>query len=879
MADRRIDREAHGAPRTSGAQHRFFSLRGWPPARRKHQSAPPTPKPPPEAPSPRVQREGPKTQAASYPDWRGPVARFGAGLVASVAALILLGYFVGHGPDVGLGTFVESVLEAATGKVTGAVLALLLLACIAWCIRRLWLEWLAARPGQVVVPVFETVSDLPGANPVHLTAQFRQRLATLRLQSPAPVPGSAPEGDFVEVLGQRSLDGGNPLGAVFSLLQAAKPPHAYVVHGVLVERAESPRHGVTVQVVRWPEQGSPPETVYDVDWERAVRRAADRAMAYILPRTRICKTPWASWRGFVMPPDLLETYEAAARFEQERRYDQALACYFEAVERDPINLSLRLCIGNLQEKLGLFVDALATYEGMIAVAEATRGTSETPIYSKTAQRERDRAELLGRYRRLVLLGGPPLGRQWRHTSAKGQWTERDAQRAELRDRLRGALMKRLRKRAKDLKALRGKPVPSLRELLEEPDRRLPPDEEDALRNQLRRLFVLHARDQIEDVQDKLRTLEVGRGEAPVALTDTSLALTRLCLEERCKWIEQRLAAPESDPWIWDHEDLKQLGERVRKACGDSGMLRWHEHYNAACAFALPLLVEDTEEKSKDKERFRLRDLLATRAVEHLEKATSCADSGYIATRRDWLLSEDPDLDGLRAHSKFKAFEAMYFPAPAPVPRRPRDIQPLEVATYTRDLLDATARRWQAEWHIRRNSADLEDPRVLLQWWQDEARAWQLVGRTAWNHRRWRVRYELLEAMDELSMRYGGAPLDVAFRPFEAPWMCIASEREADKHAKKALGAATEQNRQLAKALSNGRPTAGKFGIGGISDWIERLRDKKSDGQWAYAEDVTGLCDRHAAVWEGLDLWLTDGATSDRFRTQMAKLTEQLRSAA
>jgi len=113
--------------------------------------------------------------------------------------------------------------------------------------------------------VFTSVSDLTGAKPVHLIAVFRQHLAALRLEYPVPVPGSAPEGDLVDVIGSEMLS-----AEVFSLLQAAKPTHAYVVHGVLMQRPESPKHCVTVPVVRWPEQGSPPATLHAIDSTAAV---------------------------------------------------------------------------------------------------------------------------------------------------------------------------------------------------------------------------------------------------------------------------------------------------------------------------------------------------------------------------------------------------------------------------------------------------------------------------------------------------------------------------------------------------------------------------------------------------------------------------------
>ena len=84
----------------------------------------------------------------------------------------------------------------------------------------------------------------------------------------------------------------------------------------------------------------------------------------ILPQTRLCRAPWAAWRGHVMPPGLLHAFEEGVRLERARRYDEALAAYWRAVELDPLNMALRLCVGQLQERIGLYLDALATYWGM-----------------------------------------------------------------------------------------------------------------------------------------------------------------------------------------------------------------------------------------------------------------------------------------------------------------------------------------------------------------------------------------------------------------------------------------------------------------------------------------------------------------------------------
>jgi tetratricopeptide (TPR) repeat protein len=826
----------------------------------------------------RGRRERPVTPAPRHRSHGRAVAVTLGGLAASGVLLVMLGYVVGHGADVGLGGFVESVLAAATGAVTGTVLAFVLLIAAGWCVRRLWLEWLAWQPGQILIPPFSAGSKLSNkADPVHLTATFRQRFAAVRLQSPAPVPGAPPEGDYMEVLGQKSLDGGNVLGAVVAIANAAKPRYAYVVHGVLLERREQPKYGVTIQVVRVPEEGAPPETVYDITWERALHRAADRAMAHILPRTRRCSAPWATWRGFVMPTELLETYEAAARAEEERRYDQALAGYFAALERDPMNLSLRLHIGHLQEKLGLYLDALATYEGMLAVARQD-DKATTKLYRAAARRERAEVMVVARYRRLVLLGGPSVAEQWRYTNPPELRSERDDQRDDLRRRLRERLCVELVSEAQPAeKVARNLRDPTPREdAAADADRAL---------NELRYMFTEYARVQIGRLKRDLHSVRVKRGDA-VALTRTSLELTKICLDIRLEWIERQLQG-KPERWIWNKAKADDLVRDVTAIC-NRRRLSWHDHYNAACALALPLLVApdppaaaDDSQPPEDDSPAGVRRRLAREAVRHLEQANACADSGYIATRRDWLLSEDPDLDGLRTDPAFKAFENMYFPAPVATPRRPRQVQRLEVCRYTRDLLEATARRWQTEWHDRRSREPLDDPHELISWWEHEAEVWAHVGRVAWNHRRWRVRCDLLERMDELSVHYKGAPLAVAFRTFEEPWMSRPDADPVDKLAKAALKRATKQLRDLASRLSQD-PTRGVFRVDGIHAWTDKLRDNAADGTRPNADDVVRLCDRHAAVWESLRLWVTEGdpdavdQAGRRFAEQLAKLEAQLR---
>ena len=376
----------------------------------------------------------PKSQSPRHPGRRRLTAALWLGLLLGIAALLLLAYVADKGRDLGLGGFGESVLSTATGKGVGVVVAFGLLAFIAWCVRRLWLERLASRTGRVEVADFSRSGELTELEAAELTALFRQRLAMLRLQSPAPVPGSSPGGDFIEVLGSGGPGVSNPMSMVVTLLRAASPHHAYEVSGNLVERDGPMPRGVTIQVVRLPGQAARPETVFDTTWQRAVRRAADRATAHILPQTHLCGTPWVSWRNFVMPAALLEAYEDAVELELQRRFDEALDRYYDTLREDPLNFSLRLHVGLLQEKMGLYLDAMFTYEGMIKVTAPGDQELRPGFYKRAARAERNRALLIGRYRRAVLLGGDMLAWQWRKKSDLSP-RRRDEQRTSLRDRL------------------------------------------------------------------------------------------------------------------------------------------------------------------------------------------------------------------------------------------------------------------------------------------------------------------------------------------------------------------------------------------------------------------------------------------------------------
>ena len=756
-------------------------------------------------------------RSVRYPRrWRH-VAGWSAGLVAAVLVVGATGYLVGRSKPAKPTGVVETLAAVAGRPAVALAIACAALLHAAWCVRHLILQWLAWLPGRIEVATFTAATPITDANVEQLTLVFRQRLMALHLQSPAPVPGAEAEGDFLDVLGRNGLDARNPLATLIGLLRAAKPTHTYEVRGVLMERAEIPRYGVAVRVLRLPSDGTPPVAVWGETWEIALRKAADEATAMILPQTRLCRAPWGAWRGHVMPPGLLHAFEEGARLERERRYDEALATYWRAVELDPLNMVLRLRVGQLQERLGLYIDALATYWGMSVTSQPPRPAN--PLRRRRARLERDRALLSARYRRNVLLGGRVLAKQWCTPDAECGANRRDAQRRHLRRCLRPLLQEKLENFGT---------APRVGHALADAERIEP-----ARFLELRKLFAQHALQDCARMRDELRRRD------RATLTAETVQLTELCISLRLDWVSHALAErehqPSPVPWPPAPNDIKaRIGDIQRRRA-----FHWHEHYNAACAYALPLLDRSLRHNADI-------DTLVEPAVDHLKMATARADSDYIASRRDWVLSEDPDLKGLRGRHKFEEFQLLYLPSDRPVPCRPRNAQQLESSRYVRDLLAATAERWLQAWRAHgKQVAVAPDTAVLREWFDDERRAWDGVREVALSFRHPRTRFELIDALRAGAARHGFARPAVRFPRYDDEPLLDRMTCEVAYEAE--IHGANDRLRMLA-ALAD-------TVVDDLADWQATLRSLDADGRAVARDALTRRCVHHAALWQLLGRWL------------------------
>jgi hypothetical protein len=797
-----------------------------------------------------------KRQARRWP----AVVLWLLGLAVGAAALIGLAHLHGD-PPAKNGDFPDPAL--ATLAETGVALfaACGLIVFMTWCIRGIRLEFLSWWPGRIVVHTFEADDqEVPAPERERLTAGFRDRLGMSHLQTPAPTPAPAEQGAFLDVLAGAQLDLQNPLASLVGLLRAASPGHAYEVRGSLAT-GEGPRDkGVTVHVVRLPGKGAGGHTVWDTSWDGAMRQAADHAAASILPRTRVCRSPWAGWRRYYLPTTLFEAYERAAELEHERRYDEALHLYLKAVGEDPKNLALRLQLGFLQEKLALYLDALDTYQSILQIARAETLDDATADGANlrrparlAARRERKRAERVTRYRRAVLLGGGELARQW------GKWgprakTRRDKERDRLRERLEPGL-ERLFKAALGSRAVKEKAYP----IYDVADRD-PPSEgscaaalwkpasagEQGTTDDMEQLLLWASLHELDSLRRHLPAFPIRR----TSLTRATVEVSSLVVESRLRWVLNGKRCPKDLPW---DEYLKKANAGLDQIEKGREFDRWQEHYNAACIYALPLLATDNPPPDRAAER------LTAHAVRRLELAVEKADSAYLASRRDWLVSEDPDLRGLRNQPRFKRFEAAYLPSPARAPRRPVSVHKWEVSRYTLALLRATARRWEDEWERRRTQLNGDgDVRTLLRWSRDEARAWRLMREVAVNHRDWDTRHKLLDQMRDWTAEYGFEPMRVPFPRFSAGDEAQLRGKEPEglgKDLERAAVTAIKDKDLRLKALGRLLDKAGDEKSGGRFMLGRELKSIRGDlgrleagGHELKAARVTRLCGAQANLW-------------------------------
>ncbi|MFI9235961.1 hypothetical protein [Streptomyces sp. NPDC053079] len=663
---------------------------------------------------------------------------------------------------------------ASAGARVGCLL--LLLAFFAF-LRRWMLARNAYHPGPVDVRRL-VASDPEVEQQVEgLTAQLRKHLSETNLYPPTALPAEEPADNFLDLLGDVDLEP-NRLGtSLLRFFSRLRPKIAYRVSGVLRDRPVEPRFGVTITVTSYAIRGSRTETIWATTWEEVVQAAGNWVMAALVPVTRASRLPpWRGWRGRDLHPDLFAAYQEGRRLGQERKFDDALDCYYAALRLDPMNLYLRTQIAGIQEKLWLHLDALETYYGAMLLDGHTCLQREKHLKRRFFRRRYrwwHNGLFEARYRYAVVLGiGEQTADEWCEkffeTSAHQR---RQSDRKEIREALTPAFVDRYWRafigcHPSDVQD--GGPFGKgdearirawlRKQLADEPDREI-------VRVILQRACLEEMEQLARDYPRLSHLLPSTRLSGP--LTWPSLRLNRdVWAPIRLAWAQRDLAEakkgkysisglPSPGPWL--EQSPEELDERVRRVMDrpllyplkrwarDCRLWRrrpWQESYNAACVYAVAMNCRDGQ---KDRER-KDREALAAYAVMELEDAARTDRSGYQPLMRSWLLIEDPDLEALRRQERFIRFEREIYPHALPDHHRPKRPLRAEVMAYDQRLLTGAAKVMEHTWRARQLQLPA-DAHVLAHWFASDKELWECVYRVAKDQGYvWRDRAKLLKTV-------------------------------------------------------------------------------------------------------------------------------------
>lgn len=515
------------------------------------------------------------------------------------------------------------------------------------------------------------------------------------------------------------------VSAAILALMALWPRYSYRISGTVLTRSESPTYGILVNITPCGAREGMSELRWAASWDEAVEDAAYAATALILPYTKLSrKTPWRRWQGKVLPPLLYASYQRAQKLADSRRYDEALHFYYKAVEQDPHNRSIRLQIAMLQERLGLFIDALDTYVNLRRFSELAD--------EEAGMRRRIRFcvgfgagdALVAWYRYVITLGTQDkLAEQW-HKTGKGKGPAREAVLEELRTRLKPVLWEKYggcfrgkddcenflktcklaRHNANGAKTQEQSPSAGDQESSGEEKKQTSKGEDDMACTEL---FFLHAcREEASKLHRELSWLAW-----KLSGTKVSRAAVQLIgwpwVTAKTKGLEKKLpaAAKKLIKELWASTTGKRFQcsewsdndgnlERIERDVDGSLKARWFgrpsrnwmDYYNAACVWALTASLDRGEEdiggnnlKYENKASSRGPSLKGQRiatnavkqnnkadpvdaAIENLNKAMLMPNSPLTTRDREWLLVDDPDLVALRKRHRYRRFKALHFPS-------------------------------------------------------------------------------------------------------------------------------------------------------------------------------------------------------------------------
>lgn len=725
-----------------------------------------------------------------------PIAAF---TVFAFASLIYLGGVLDYNPALNFfkvnGSWRPGASYAGTGLAVIGALALLYL------LRRAIHERAASKPGGIDITVI-SVSQRTDANASQIAAELRNALTDVHLSGPSVVPGeSAPQDFLTEVRGAaeqtRSI-----WGIVVAAISLLSPRNVYRVSCTEQLNASTGAHGLTVEVAGLPRQEASVTTVWADNWPRVVRQAACHIAAYVLPRTKLSRRPpWTLWHGIKISRQLFYSFDEARQLARAGRLEEALHHFDDAMGRDPLNSYIRIERATVQDQLGLWIDALASYVDALTI----ESWFDRPVWKRYGRIFRDArtggpslltkspsgaaALLVARYRAVCSLAAAQrLAEQWAEKTSRTEIQPRrksEANRAISRlrplvtayaDLMMDAhhIDKNAAARKEVHKCLKENDIQVLRRVFQfaalEESVAIAHDYRWYRRRRWSRLPISQAAIRVLPIWSALQYHYV---EHAYGLKKGAANFNQLQHRWRTrngpKWLkgnpkysirwlkrinkQTKLCSTKAGPLDWPPEP-KGVSYLLRSALGRQippfrfaakhGWFTvkrgWHEHYNAACTFAVSMITPELHElwknttylsnkRDAEEEKEKRDKRLVPLAINELSRAVVATDSQFAAGRSVWLRSGDHDLDCLRATDEYWAFVERYLP----------DTQPVR-----RDLLEnLNPTTLVVSSHITQAVTTYSTLRGLF--WREQAKkpaaeASELDAETGW----WRVLHEVCE---------------------------------------------------------------------------------------------------------------------------------------
>lgn len=659
--------------------------------------------------------------------------------------------------------------------------------------RRWRMARLAYLPGPVDVHEFTNATGERRAPVDDVKSQLCRHLSETQIYPPYAGPADPPPENFLDVAEKVHPKTSSALLIAFQALPKLWPKTGYLVTGALQLRRQEPRYGISVTVTSFLAGGrSAMTTLWGRSWDDATCKTAYWVLATVLPVTRLARTaPWRNWLGRELPSELFEAYNEGKKAQDNRQLDEALRCYATALRTDPFNADLRLMVASVQEDLGLFLDALDTYQAALTIGELSGRYADHVWTTRRhrvrhpwryvlgnlsyALRRRDSIKLRYQYACTLAYAERTVD-QWFTEDAGG---EREKVRRQIKERLQEAFVDRYwpavvafaegpdEGSARDWlrRVLRDSPeatkvvlqIAAAQELYRLREdlflaRLVPGTRSAATRRVLRVARDVWAPLRLAKALHEWRTA----GWSPARLDGQGVPTAPFdpggCLRPWWRRTPRRRARGIMASWPPSVELLEQAIRRAQRR-----WLRWpqlssYDFYNAACTygFALYGYVRDQPDEQPVAR-------LAYRAVEQLRASLACTDSGVAARLRSWIVSSDPDLAPLRHQPEFRHFERDEYPSLKLFFPRPDKVINLRMSAYAKQLLCDGAGLLEQTWHGRGVRSDGVDLHRLMDWLELDARAWEVLRRIAKDRARyWRDRVEFIHLVKEAA-----DPVDVA----------------------------------------------------------------------------------------------------------------------